>query len=198
MISLCATPALCLTLQMSNHGAHLGEHFASRDPYHLDRWRAALHGRPRKAAMRRHRSIDRPALSRDPAQVLQQVPMPLPALRTHRGRREAPAVARASVAADRQRRRESERRGPHRADRTTPLALGVANRSNRRRARRSRSAPATFERVREWLRSVARVDDLDALTARCRDRLLWAGALCIARRTTEETALKSVANRAQG
>ena len=37
-----ATLALCLTLQMSNLGAHLGEHFASRDPHHLDRWRVAL------------------------------------------------------------------------------------------------------------------------------------------------------------
>jgi hypothetical protein len=53
-------------------------------------------------------------------------------------------------------------------------------------------SPGDRERVREWLRHVAGVDDLDALTARCRDRLLWAGALCIARRTTQETALQSV------
>jgi hypothetical protein len=42
MIVVRATLALCLTLQMSNLGAHLGEHFASRDPHHLDRWRVAL------------------------------------------------------------------------------------------------------------------------------------------------------------
>ena len=42
MIVVRATLALCLTLQMSNLGAHLGEHFASRDRHHLDRWRVAL------------------------------------------------------------------------------------------------------------------------------------------------------------
>ena len=53
-------------------------------------------------------------------------------------------------------------------------------------------APVNSNTSRDGIRYVARVDNFDALTARCRDRLLWAGALCIARRTTEETALKSV------
>jgi hypothetical protein len=48
-----------------------------------------------------------------------------------------------------------------------------------------------LQRVREWLRSVAGVDP-DALTARALDRCTWAGALFLARRSTEATALKSV------
>ena len=48
-----------------------------------------------------------------------------------------------------------------------------------------------FQRVCEWLRSAARVDP-EALTARALDRCIWAAALFLARRSTEETALKSV------
>ena len=48
-----------------------------------------------------------------------------------------------------------------------------------------------LQRVCEWLRSVAGVDP-DALTARALDRCTWAAALFLARRSTEETALKSV------
>jgi hypothetical protein len=48
-----------------------------------------------------------------------------------------------------------------------------------------------LQRVCEWLQSVAGVDP-DALTARALDRCTWAGALFLARRSTEETALKSV------
>ena len=52
-------------------------------------------------------------------------------------------------------------------------------------------SPRNLQRVREWLRSAAGVDP-DALTARALDRCTWAGALFLARRSTEETALKSV------
>jgi hypothetical protein len=48
-----------------------------------------------------------------------------------------------------------------------------------------------LQRVCEWLRSVAGVDPY-ALTARALDRCTWAGALFLARRSTEATALKSV------
>jgi hypothetical protein len=48
-----------------------------------------------------------------------------------------------------------------------------------------------LQRVCAWLRSVAGVDP-DALTARALDRCTWAGALFLARRSTEATALKSV------
>jgi hypothetical protein len=47
-----------------------------------------------------------------------------------------------------------------------------------------------LQRVHAWLRSVG--VDVDSLTARALDRCRWAGALCLARRTTEATALKSV------
>jgi hypothetical protein len=48
-----------------------------------------------------------------------------------------------------------------------------------------------LQSVSEWLRSVAGVDP-EALTARALDRCTWAGALFLARRSTEATALKSV------
>ena len=55
-------------------------------------------------------------------------------------------------------------------------------------AQRRRRRPM---RACEWLRSVAGVDP-GALTARALDRCTWAGALFLARRSTKETALKSV------
>jgi hypothetical protein len=48
-----------------------------------------------------------------------------------------------------------------------------------------------LERVHDWLRSFARVEP-EALTARALDRCTWAAALFLARRSNEETALKSV------
>jgi hypothetical protein len=52
-------------------------------------------------------------------------------------------------------------------------------------------APGDLRRVHDWLRGRAGVDP-DALTARALDRCTWAGALFLARRSTEATALKSV------
>jgi hypothetical protein len=48
-----------------------------------------------------------------------------------------------------------------------------------------------LERAHDWLRCKAGVDP-GALTARAIDRCTWAGAFFLARRSTEETALKSV------
>jgi hypothetical protein len=48
-----------------------------------------------------------------------------------------------------------------------------------------------LQRVHDWLRDQARIDP-DALTTRALDRCTWAGALFLARRSTEATALKSV------
>ena len=54
-------------------------------------------------------------------------------------------------------------------------------------------APRDRIRVLAWLSGVGRIEDFNALTARAQDRLLWAGGLCLAKRTTEATALKNVA-----
>jgi hypothetical protein len=52
-------------------------------------------------------------------------------------------------------------------------------------------SPRDLQRVQDWLRDRAGVDP-SLLTARALDRCLGAGALLLARRSTEETALKSV------
>jgi hypothetical protein len=52
-------------------------------------------------------------------------------------------------------------------------------------------SPADLQRVHDWLRDRATIDP-SALTARALDRCSWAAALFLARRSTEETALKSV------
>jgi hypothetical protein len=51
--------------------------------------------------------------------------------------------------------------------------------------------PRDLERAHDWLRCKAGADP-DALTARALDRCTWAAALFLARRSTEETAAKSV------
>jgi hypothetical protein len=51
--------------------------------------------------------------------------------------------------------------------------------------------PRDLERVYDWLRNTANVDQ-DDLTARALDRCIWAAALFLARRSTEATALKSI------
>jgi hypothetical protein len=52
-------------------------------------------------------------------------------------------------------------------------------------------APHDLQRVQDWLRERAGVDP-ETLTARALDRCLWAGALFLARRSAEETALRSI------
>jgi hypothetical protein len=191
MIVVCTTLALCLTSQMSNLGAHLGEHFASRDPHHLDRWRVAL-----IAGLAQKRCA---AIARSTGQRCRGTPLrfstkcrchclgseriAVDAKRLSWLERQLPRTGNAKVRANVEARiARIERRRLRWAWRTDPTVEGAT----------ILLSPRDLERVWEWLRRVARVDDLDALTARCRDRLLWAGALCIARRTTQETALQSV------
>lgn len=191
MIVVRTTLALCLTLQMSNLGAHLGEHFASRDPHHLHRWRAAL-----LAGLAKRRCV---AIARSTGLRCRGIPLKFSdKCRCHCVRSER-------VAVDAKRLSWLERQLPRTGN--AKVRANVEARIARIERRRLRWAWRTdptvegatillsacdLDRVRDWLRHVARVDDFDALTARCSDRLLWAGALCIARRTTEETALKSV------
>jgi len=191
MIVVRAALALCLTSQMSNRTAHLGEHFASRDPYHLDRWRVALIAglaQKRCAAIARStglrcRGIPLKFSTKCRCHCLGSERIAVDEKRLswlrHQLLRTGNAKVRVNVEA---RIARIERRRLRWAWRTDPAVEGAT----------ILLSPRDLGRVLEWLRDVARVDDLDALTARCRDRLLWAGALCIARRTTEETALKSV------
>ena len=153
MIVVRATLALCLTLQMSNLGAHLGEHFASRDPHHLDRWRAAL-----LAGLAKRRCV---AIARStglrcrgyPAQVLHQVPMPLScgseriavdAKRLSWLERQLPRTGNAKVRANVEARiARIERRRLRWAWRTDPTVEGAT----------ILLSACDLERVREWLRS---------------------------------------------
>jgi hypothetical protein len=191
MIVVRATLALCLTLQMSNLGAHLGEHFASRDPHHLDRWRVALMaGLAQKQceAMARStglrcRGISLKFSTKCRCHCLRSERIAVDAKRLPWLERQLPRTANAGARANIEARiARIERRRLRWAWRIDPTVEGAT----------ILLSPRDLKRVLEWLRCVGRVDDLDALTARCRDRLLWAGALCIARRTTDETALKSV------
>jgi hypothetical protein len=191
MIVVRATLALSLTLQMSNLGAHLGEHFASRDPHHLDRWRVALIAglaQKRCAAIARStglrcRGTPLKFSTKCRCHCLGSERIAVDAKRLSWLERQLPRTANAKVRANIEARiARIERRRLRWAWRTDPTVEGAT----------ILLSPRDLERVWEWLRCVGRVDDLDALTARCRDRLLWAGALCIARRTTDETALKSV------
>jgi hypothetical protein len=191
MIGVRATPALCLTLQMSNRGAHLGEHFASRDSYHLDRWRVALiaglaqkrcAGIARSTGLR-CRGTPLKFSTKCRCHCLGSERIAVDAKRLSWLERQLPRTGNAKVRANIEARiARIERRRLRWVWRTDPTVEGAT----------ISLSPRDLPRVRDWLRYVARVDNFDALTARCRDRLLWAGALCIARRTTEETALKSV------
>ena len=191
MIGVRATPALCLTLQMSNRGAHLGEHFASRDSYHLDRWRVALiaglaqkrcAGIARSTGLR-CRGTPLKFSTKCRCHCLGSERIAVDAKRLSWLERQLPRTANVKVRANIEARiARIERRRLRWVWRTDPTVEGAT----------ILLSACDRERVRDWLRHVAGVDDFDALTARCRDRLLRAGALCIARRTTEETALKSV------
>ena len=191
MIVVRATLALCLTLQMSHRGAHLGEHLASCNRDHLARWRAALAA---GLAQKRCESVARSTglrcrgtplkfSTKCRCHCLGSERIAVDAKRLFWLERQLPRTGNAKVRANVEARiARIERRRLRWAWRTDPTVEGAT----------ILLSPRDLERVWEWLRCVARVDDLDALTARCRDRLLWAGALCIARRTTQETALQSV------
>jgi hypothetical protein len=175
---------------MSNLGAHLGEHFASRDPHHLGRWRVAL-----IAGLAQKRCV---AIARSTGLRCRGIPLKFSTkCRCHclgserievdakrlswlerQLRRTGNADARANVEA---RIARIERRRLRWVWRTDPTVEGAT----------ISLQPRDLERVHAWLRSVG--VDVDSLTARALDRCRWAGALNLARRTTEATALKSVA-----
>ena len=190
MIVVRATLALCLTLQMSNLGAHLGEHFASRDPHHLDRWRAAL-----MAGLAQKRCV---AIARSTGLRCRGIPLKFSTkCRCH-------CLGSERIAVDAKRLSWLERQLPRtgNADARANVEARIA-RIERRRLRwvwrtdptvegaTISLSPRDLERVQAWLRSVG--VDVDSLTPRALDRCRWAGALNLARRTTEATALKSVA-----
>jgi hypothetical protein len=177
---------------MSNLGAHLGQHFASRNRDHLDRWRAAL-----MAGLAQKRCD---AIARSTGLRCRGIPLKFSTrCRCH-------CLGSERIAVDARRLSWLQRQLPRTGN--AEVRANIEARIGRIERRRLRwvwrkfdptvegatisLSPGDRERVREWLRHVAGVDYLDALTARCRDRLLWAGALCIARRTTQETALQSV------
>jgi hypothetical protein len=190
VISLCARLALCLTVQMSNHGAHLGEHFASRNRYHLDRWRAAL-----AAGLAKRQCI---AIARSTGLRCRGIPLKFSdkcrchCLRSERIvvdakrlpwlqaqlMRAGNADVRANVEA---RIARIERRRLRWVWRTDPTVEGAT----------ISLKPRDCDRVHVWLRSVG--VDAEALTARALDRCRWAGALFLSKRTSEATGLKSVA-----
>jgi hypothetical protein len=171
--------------------AFLGEHFASRDPAHIARWLAAM------AAGRAKRQCV--AIARSTGERCRRHSLKFSDKCTIH------CVGAERIAVDEKRLKWLERRrlknfnGAQKARIDASIA-----RIGRRRLRWAwRSMDPTlpgstiqlerrdFQRVCEWLRSIAGVD-FDALTARALDRCLWAGALFLARRSTEATALKSV------
>jgi hypothetical protein len=176
---------------MSNLGAHLGEHFASRNRDHLDRWRAAL-----KAGLAQKQCV---AIARSTGLRCRGIPLKF----SDKCRCHCLGSERIAVDAKRLPWLQRQLLQTGNADARANILTRIARLERRRLRWTWRTdptiegatislSPRDLERVHAWLRSVARVDDLDVLTARCRDRLQWAGALCLARRTTEETALKSV------
>jgi hypothetical protein len=175
---------------MSNHGAHLGEHFASRNRYHLDRWRAAL-----MTGLAQKRCV---AIARSTGLRCRGIPLKFSdKCRCHCLRSERIAVdakrlpwlqrqlfrtgnddARANIEA---RIARIERRRLRWVWRTDPTVEGAT----------ISLKPRDCDRVQAWLQSVG--VDVDALTARALDRCRWAGALFLSKRTSEATGLKSVA-----
>jgi len=171
--------------------AFLGEHFASRDPAHIARWLAAM------AAGRAKRQCI--AIARSTGERCRRHSLKFSDKCTIH------CVGAERIAVDEKRLEWLERRrlknfnGAQKARIDASIA-----RIGRRRLRWAWGSmdptlpgstieltPPDLQRVCEWLRSVAGVDP-GALTARTLDRCTWAGALFLARRSTEATALKSV------
>jgi hypothetical protein len=176
---------------MSNRGAHLGEHFASRNADHLDRWRAAL-----VAGLARKRCA---AIARSTGLRCRGTPLKFSTkCRCH-------CLGSERIAVDEKRlpwlERQLLRTGNDHARVNVEARIARIKRRRLRWVWRKHDPtvegrtidlkPRDLQRVHAWLRLVG--VDVDALTARALDRCLWAGALCLARRTTEATALKSVA-----
>jgi hypothetical protein len=171
--------------------AFLGEHFASRDPAHIARWLEAM------AAGRAKRQCV--AIARSTGEQCRRHSLKFS------DRCMVHCVGPERIAVDEERLEWLKRRRlkNFNAAQKARIDASIA-RIGRRRLRWAwrtidptipgstiELSPRNLQRVREWLRSAAGVDP-DALTARALDRCTWAGALFLARRSTEETALKSV------
>jgi hypothetical protein len=171
--------------------AFLGEHFASRDPAHIARWLAAMaEGRAKRQCVATARSTGeecrRHSLKFSDKCMVH-------------------CIGAERTAVDERRLKWLERRRlkNFNAAQKARIDASIARIGRRRLRWAWRTMDPTLpgstielecqdlQRVCEWLRSVAGVDP-DALTARALDRCKWAGALFLAHRSTEATALKSV------
>jgi hypothetical protein len=171
--------------------AFLGEHFASKEPAHISRWLAAM------AAGRAKRQCI--GIARSTGERCRRHSLKFS------DRCTIHCIGAERIAVDEKRLKWLERRRlkNFNAAQKARIEASIA-RIGRRRLRWAwglmdptlpgstiELTPRDLQRVCEWLRSVAGVDP-DALTARALDRCTWAGALFLARRSTEATALKSV------
>jgi hypothetical protein len=169
----------------------LGEHFASRDPAHIARWLEAM------AAGRAKRQCA--AIARSTGEQCRRHSLKFA------NRCMVHCVGAERIATDEKRLEWLKRRRlkNFNAEQKARIDASIARIGRRRLRWAWRSMDPTLpgstielerrdlQRVCEWLRSVAGVDP-DALTARALDRCTWAAALFLARRSAEETALKSV------
>jgi hypothetical protein len=169
----------------------LGEHFASRDPAHIARWLEAM------AAGRARRQCA--AIARSTGEQCRRHSLKFS------DRCTIHCVGAERIAVDEKRLKWLERRRlkNFNAAQKARIDASIARIGRRRLRWAWRSMDPTLpgstielesrdlERVRDWLRHQAGIDP-DALTARALDRCTWAGALFLARRSTEETAVKSV------
>ena len=170
---------------------NLGEHFASRDPAHIARWLEAMAaGRARRQCV---------AIARSTGERCRRHSLKFSDKCTIH------CLGAERIAVDEKRLKWLERRRlkNFNAAQKARIDASIA-RIGRRRLRWAwrtidpmipgstiELSPRDLQRACEWLRSVAGVDP-GALTARALDRCTWAGALFLARRSTEESALKSV------
>jgi hypothetical protein len=171
--------------------AFLGEHFASRDPAHIARWLEAM------AAGRAKRQCV--AIARSTGERCRRHSLKFS------DRCTIHCLGAERIAVDEKRLEWLKRRRlkNFNAAQKARIDASIARIGRRRLRWAWKSMDPTlpgstielerrdFQWVCEWLRWVAGVDP-DALTARALDRCMWAGALFLARRSTEETALKSV------
>jgi hypothetical protein len=181
-----------MSLFVSERSSHLGEHFASKDPEHLRRWAEAL------AAGRAKLRCS--AVARTTGKSCRAVPLKFAdRCRCHlRGSKRAEVDA---LRLEWLQRRLPRTSNPALRQTIVSAIAGI----ERRRLQRAWRIDPTVEgstialepraraRVLAWLSAIGRIEDFDGLTARAQDRLLWAGGLCLAKRTTEATALKSAA-----
>jgi hypothetical protein len=171
--------------------AFLGEHFASKDAAHVSRWLTAMAaGRARRQCV---------AIARSTGQQCCRHSLKFSDKCTIH------CVGAKRIAIDEKRLEWLERRRlkNFNTEQKARIEASIA-RIGRRRLRWAwrtldptipgstiELSPRDLQRVQDWLRDRAAIDP-SALTARALDRCLWAGALFLARRSTEETALRSV------